>query len=634
MIIKKSSATKALPFLLVDSGDHFTGKTGLVPVVTLSKNGEAFLAPAGAVTEIGNGWYKVAGNATDSNTAGNLIVHATADEADPSDTVFVVVGADFDDTDSLGLTRIDVAISSRFPTTSYVTPPTKEVIAIATRDVSNASPVPGSMGAQINAAASAGDPWSTVLPGSYVAGSAGKLMSDNLDAKVSTRFPSASYVVPPTANENAVATRDISNASPASGSLGAAVNAAASAGDPWVTVLPGSYGAGTAGNLIGNNVNATIASRLGTTDYVLPPSTIEISEAVRDVDNTTPATNSLGSMIKSSADAGDPWGAVLPGAYPVGSAGKIVGDNVDAKVSTRSTYAGTDTPGTTTLLTRVPDAITVTGGKVDVNDKTGFSLTSAYDAAKTAAQPGSAMTLTPAERTNIAQVAWDYLTSLAAVVGSFGKLIVDNLNAPVGSRLSTANYVAPDNASILAIKGKTDNLPASPAAVSDIPTASQNAVATRDVNNTNPAPQSLGADVKMGAAAGDPWDENLPGNYAAGTAGHTIGTRLDVSVSSRLPTSLITLNGGAVTVGTNNDKTGYSLVSGQASAIADEVLKRDWQLVSGEAAYCVLNALRFLRDAWEVQPDGTLVVYKENGQIAWTRSVQADAEALPIVGVQ
>lgn len=36
-----------------------------------------------------------------------------------------------------------------------------------------------------------------------------------------------------------------------SGTTGAALNAAGSAGDPWATVLPGSYGAGTAGYLVG-----------------------------------------------------------------------------------------------------------------------------------------------------------------------------------------------------------------------------------------------------------------------------------------------------------------------------------------------------------------------------------------------
>lgn len=44
------------------------------------------------------------------------------------------------------------------------------------------------------------------------------------------------------------------------GSTGAALNAAGGSGDPWSTVLPGAYGAGTAGNIIGNNINAPIAT--------------------------------------------------------------------------------------------------------------------------------------------------------------------------------------------------------------------------------------------------------------------------------------------------------------------------------------------------------------------------------------
>jgi len=46
-----------------------------------------------------------------------------------------------------------------------------------------------------------------------------------------------------------------------SGSTGAALNAAGAAGDPWTTALPGAYGAGSAGKIIGDNVNGTILSR-------------------------------------------------------------------------------------------------------------------------------------------------------------------------------------------------------------------------------------------------------------------------------------------------------------------------------------------------------------------------------------
>lgn len=49
------------------------------------------------------------------------------------------------------------------------------------------------------------------------------------------------------------------------GSTGTALNAAGSAGDPWATAIPGAYGAGTAGKIVGDNVNATISSRASQT---------------------------------------------------------------------------------------------------------------------------------------------------------------------------------------------------------------------------------------------------------------------------------------------------------------------------------------------------------------------------------
>ena len=80
-----------LLFLMVDSTDHITGKTGLSPNVNLRKAGGAFLSATGAITEIGSGWYQVAGNTMDTNTLGPLILHATASGADPCDEIFPVV---------------------------------------------------------------------------------------------------------------------------------------------------------------------------------------------------------------------------------------------------------------------------------------------------------------------------------------------------------------------------------------------------------------------------------------------------------------------------------------------------------------------------------------------------------------
>src|SRR5262245_2884491 len=45
----------------------------------------------------------------------------------------------------------------------------------------------------------------------------------------------------------------------AAGSAGEALGTAGAAGDPWATALPGAYGGGTAGNIVGNNLDAAVS---------------------------------------------------------------------------------------------------------------------------------------------------------------------------------------------------------------------------------------------------------------------------------------------------------------------------------------------------------------------------------------
>lgn len=89
--VQQSSTDQPLAFLMVDSADHITGKTGLTVTVTIRKVGGSFASPSGAVSEVGNGWYEVAPNATDNNTLGPLLLHATATGADPTDDCYQVV---------------------------------------------------------------------------------------------------------------------------------------------------------------------------------------------------------------------------------------------------------------------------------------------------------------------------------------------------------------------------------------------------------------------------------------------------------------------------------------------------------------------------------------------------------------
>jgi hypothetical protein len=91
---KQSSTDYPIAFLMVDEEDHVTGKTGLIPTVTISKNGAAFATADGLVSELSNGWYVLEGNADDRDTLGDLLIHVSAAGADPSDLQYAIVEYD------------------------------------------------------------------------------------------------------------------------------------------------------------------------------------------------------------------------------------------------------------------------------------------------------------------------------------------------------------------------------------------------------------------------------------------------------------------------------------------------------------------------------------------------------------
>lgn len=108
MFIKQSTAVRNLVFRMLSTTDGFNVVTGLTVTVTLSKNGGAFAAAAGAVSEIANGYYMVAANATDSNTLGTLALYATGTGA-KGNAVFEVVAFDPRSATNLGLSGLPTA---------------------------------------------------------------------------------------------------------------------------------------------------------------------------------------------------------------------------------------------------------------------------------------------------------------------------------------------------------------------------------------------------------------------------------------------------------------------------------------------------------------------------------------------
>lgn len=85
MEFKLDQTAHPMQFLMIASSDHISPALGLSPTVVISKNGGTFATPAGSITEIGNGWYKVTPDADDFDTLGPLLLHATSASADPTD---------------------------------------------------------------------------------------------------------------------------------------------------------------------------------------------------------------------------------------------------------------------------------------------------------------------------------------------------------------------------------------------------------------------------------------------------------------------------------------------------------------------------------------------------------------------
>lgn len=116
MAILKQSTAFTRMFLMVDSADHVSGKTGLSSpdsiTLTISKAGGSFAAVGGTISEVANGWYKVSLTTTDTNTLGDLAFHATATGADPTDWADQVTAQILGDTLTANATQINSVAAS------------------------------------------------------------------------------------------------------------------------------------------------------------------------------------------------------------------------------------------------------------------------------------------------------------------------------------------------------------------------------------------------------------------------------------------------------------------------------------------------------------------------------------------
>ena len=86
-VVKKNAIFNNLEFLMVDSTDHVTPKTGLVVTGTKSIDGAAFAAVTGAIAEVANGIYQIDLSAADTN--GDVVTYRFTGAA--ADDTFVTI---------------------------------------------------------------------------------------------------------------------------------------------------------------------------------------------------------------------------------------------------------------------------------------------------------------------------------------------------------------------------------------------------------------------------------------------------------------------------------------------------------------------------------------------------------------
>lgn len=155
-------------------------------------------------------------------------------------------------------------------------------------------------------------------------------------------------------------------------------------------------------------------------------------------------TGYAGTYLKGAGTAGDPWSTALPGAYGAGTAGYIVGTNLNATITSRM--------ATFTLPTNFSSLAITGGGAVTagtVSDKTGYSLTQAFPSnfSSLAITAGGAVTAgTVSDKTgySLTQAFPSNFSSMAITAG--GAVTVGTNNDKTGYSLTTtpptANSIA------------------------------------------------------------------------------------------------------------------------------------------------------------------------------------------------
>jgi len=497
--LRKNVASQKVPFVLVNASTG-AALTGATVTATISKDGGAQATATGTVAELGLGQYLWSPAQADTN-ANSLGVIFTASSAIPVGLTIFPTSADPTDSVRLGLTALPsvaAGASGGLPTgdaSGRVT-----VGALASGTITTASIADGAITAAKFAANALDAVWSTATrlltagtnivlskgvgvtgfndPAAATVASAVRteltIELGRIDVATSTRLASSSYTTP----LDAAGVRTALGL--ASANLDTQLDAlptAAETASATRTELTVELG----------RIDASVSSRLATSGYTAPltaattraalglasanldtqldalPTAAEVASAVR-----TDLTTELGRIDASVSSRLSTAGYTAPlNAAGTRTALGLASANLDTQLNAMPTASETAVAVWEEPLASHTTAGTYGGRIVRASSASvELALTGSHHAAADIheLQPG---VLTAAAFAGnaiaAAAVAADVGAEIASAVRSELATELGRVDVAVSTRLSTAGYTAPDNASITAIKAKTDNLPVDPA---------------------------------------------------------------------------------------------------------------------------------------------------------------------------
>lgn len=496
MLLKVSTARNVL-ILLVGSADHITGLASATLTITASKDGAAFASITPTVTDLGSGWYNLALTTTHTNTKGTFALHITATSADPTDVLHEVV-TDLPGDSVASVTgnvtgNVGGSVASVTAGVTVTTNNDKTGYSLTQAFPTNFSALGISAGGAISTvttvttttnltnAAAAGDFTATMKTsiGTAVAASAVASVTGAVGSIASGGITDASFAA--ATGKKVIRASTAQAGASTSITLDASASATNSIYVNCLIYLTGGTGAGQARFItayVGSTKVATVTAWQTNPDNT---STFAILPFDAIPGATAPTASQVAQAVCDEA---------LSGHTTAGSVGKALSDTL--------TDAGAIKTQTDKL------AFTVTN-QVDANVldwKSAAAPAMTGDAfARLGAPAGASVSA------DIAGVLSKTPDSAHYTTARGDKL--DDLDATVSSRLASSGYTAPDNTDIAAIKAKTDNLPASPAATSDIPSAATIAAAVQSSATTTPLPANIkkvdDVTIQGAGTTGSPW---------------------------------------------------------------------------------------------------------------------------------